>query len=289
MGVDHWISVSGVSMTIQRRWSYAAAVFGFLASCSFTLAQGDGAPLHTFHCLYGCPVGASATNDTIVREIYTLSANRLTKFADWVAYRITPDTVAKSKAVRNWQADPWLSPDETLMPDEYEGVSEALRVDRGHQAPLAAFSGSKSWSDTNILSNITPQSSALNQGAWQRLEARENALVRSSKGSVYVLTGPLYERLMRGMPGVSRLHRVPSGYWKVIALPTGQAASFIFDQNTRRSANFCDMRVPIEEVVLRSRLELFPGPGTPELTSLDHALGCNDPTPPSPPPAEITP
>lgn len=278
-----------MAASMKRRWLKAVTTFSLLACGSAAVGQGDAAPLHTFHCLYGCPVGAPGTNDTIVREIYTLSANRLTKFADWVAYRITPETVAKSKAIRNWQADPWLAFDETLTPEEYEGASEALAIDRGHQAPLAAFSGTKTWTDTNILSNITPQSSALNQGAWQRLEARENVLTRSSKAPVYVLTGPLYERLMRGMPAVVRRHRVPSGYWKVIAAPTGQVTAFIFDQNTRRSANYCDMRVPVEEVVLRSRLELFPGPGNPAMTNIDEALGCGSQMPPRPLPAEIEP
>lgn len=277
-------------MTVSMTHFSAAAAAILAASSPITaIGQGDAAPLHTFHCLYGCPVGAPATNDTVVREIYTLSANRLTKFADWVAYRVTPETIAKSKAVRNWQADPWLDPRETLSPDAYDGASEALRIDRGHQAPLAAFSGTKTWSDTNILSNITPQASALNQGAWQRLEARENQLIKSSKAALYVLTGPLYERLMRPMPSAALRHRVPSGYWKVIATPTGQATAFIFDQNTPRLANYCDMRVPIEEVVLRSRLELFPGPGAPAFTDFDAALGCTGSRPPRPSPEEIAP
>jgi endonuclease G len=43
-------------------------------------------------------------------------------------------------------------------------------VDRGHQAPLAAFSGALFWPESNILSNITPQSSALNEASWQQLK-----------------------------------------------------------------------------------------------------------------------
>jgi endonuclease G len=272
---------------MKRGWLIAVAAASVLIPHSSARAQGDAAPLHTFHCLHGCPVGAPASNDTIVREIYTLSANRLTKFADWVAYRITPETIAKSKAIRNWQTDPWLAPSETLTAEDYAGASEALGIDRGHQAPLAAFSGTKTWSDTNILSNITPQASALNQGAWQRLEARENQLSKAAKTSLYVLTGPLYERLMRGMPGTASRHRVPSGYWKVIATPNGQASAFIFDQNTARAASYRDMRAPMEEVVLRSRLELFPGPSTPAFVSLDAALGCEGPMPLRPPAGEI--
>lgn len=178
-----------------------AALVGLLFAAP---ARADDAELHTFHCLHGCPMGASSTNDLIVREIYTLSSNDRTKFADWVAYRVTRDTVGRSLG-RRWQADPWLGTVETLEPDDYDGAPQALRIDRGHQAPLAAFSGTPFAEDTNILSNITPQSAALNQAPWQYLEAQERDLVTRPLAefpveAVYVLTGPLYERVMPEMP-----------------------------------------------------------------------------------------
>ena len=251
-----------------------------------TAAHADLGELHTFHCLYGCPVGAPATNDVVVREIYTLSSDDLTKFADWVAYRISPDTLAKSKGVRNWQRDPWLGLDETLAPVDYDDASETLRVDRGHQAPLAAFSGAASWSDTNILSNITPQSKALNEGSWQRLEARETDLVRRSGKPVFVTTGPLFERLMRGLPKVEALHRVPSGYWKIVA-QEGRITAFVFDQSAARNADLCAMRAPLSEVVLRARLRFFPDIDVSKLGSLDADLGCATLPPGRPAPEEI--
>ena len=244
-------------------------------------ARADTANLHTFHCLFGCPVGAPANDDLIVREIYTLSSNPVTKLADWVAYRITPQTVGPSQE-RIWSADPWLAPDETLRPSDYDGASSALHVDRGHQAPLAAFSGTPFWLETDILSNITPQASALNQGAWQRLEARETALATHENIAVYVLTGPLFERLMAPLPNGPGLERVSSGYWKVIATSDGRMSAFVFDQQTARDADYCAMRVSLPMVTLRSRLILFPGPGTPAWTPLDRTIGCEAPMPAEP-------
>ncbi|MBG7614634.1 DNA/RNA non-specific endonuclease [Brevundimonas sp. BAL450] len=255
------------------------AIVCLLLAATSAFAQ-DGAELHTFHCLHGCPSGASATNDVIVREIYTLSSNDRRKFADWVAYRITSDTVGPSGA-RRWQADPWLSDEETLEPDDYEGAPRALQIDRGHQAPLAAFSGTPFAEDTNILTNITPQRSALNQASWQHLEARERSFVERTDSSgprraLYVLTGPLYERMMPPLPmphGYER-HRVPSAYWKVIATTDGQIAAFIFDQETPRYADYCDMRVSLEEVEIRADLTLFPRLRTRAFSDLAPALGC---------------
>lgn len=225
-------------------------------------------------------MGSPSTNDLIVREIYTLSSNDRTKFADWVAYRVTSETVGTSEG-RRWQADPWLAENETLEPPDYDGAPAALRIDRGHQAPLAAFSATGFAEDTNFLSNITPQSSALNQAPWQYLEAQERRFVARAQPTdpvkaLYVLTGPLYERVMPPLPmpgGVER-HRVPSGYWKVIATEDGRITAFLFDQTTQRAANYCDSRVTLDEVELRSGLTLFPRQTTRVFASLDIDLGC---------------
>jgi endonuclease G len=249
-------------------------------------AVASSSELYTYHCLHGCPVGAPATNDTIVREIYTLSSNDLTKMADWVAYRVTSETIARSRDERNYRIDPWLDPSETLDESHYEGAPARLHIDHGHQAPLAAFSQTPQWDDTNFNSNMTPQASALNQGPWQRLEGKERDL--GATQPVYVLTGPLFERLMAPMPQGPELHRVPSGYWKIIILADGRMSAFIMDQNTPRRGNFCDYRVALLELQLRSRLMFFPMRGNAVLRSLDSDLGCTNPPPAPSAPSEIT-
>jgi endonuclease G len=254
----------------------------FLAAAAAAImpagALADDARVHTFHCLDACPLGAPENADLIVREIYTLSADPLTKLAVWVAYRITPETIGPSQS-RDWAADPWLGADETLEPEDYEGANGALKVDRGHQAPLAAFSGTPFWAETNILSNITPHASALNQASWQQLEARETRLAREANTGVYVLTGPLFERLMPPLPGADERHRVPSGYWKVVMTADGRMSAFLFDQDTPRGADYCAMRRSFDEVELRARLRLLPMRAGP-FRSLDAELGC-EPTMPS--------
>ncbi|HGJ5883729.1 DNA/RNA non-specific endonuclease, partial [Arsenophonus sp.] len=58
------------------------------------------------NCGIDCPLGGS--NTTIYREVYTLNNNSNTKFANWVAYVITIDSIASGKQ-RNWKKDPDLS------------------------------------------------------------------------------------------------------------------------------------------------------------------------------------
>lgn len=180
-----------------------------LALLLYSTAPLAAAPL----CLYGAPQGSDGK--VIDHDIYLLCNNGETKFADWVTYVVSPETISGSgKTTRCWKADPMLSPAETLEPADYKGAHAALHTDRGHQAPLASFKGTSCWAETNYLSNITPQMSELNQGPWRLLEEHVRDLARQGY-QVYVMTGPLYERPMPTLPGADEPHRVPSGYWKI--------------------------------------------------------------------------
>lgn len=251
----------------------AGAAFAIFLAASTGAARADDAELHTFHCLHGCPIGAPGIDDIIVREIYTLASNDLTKMADWVAYRVTPDSIGPS-GERKWVADPWLDPGETQEKEDYDDAPKTLGIDRGHQAPLAGQSGTPFAADTNILSNITPQGAALNQGPWQRLEAKENDLARTRNIAVYVLTGPLFERVMPPMPKADERHRVPSAYWKVLVTADGRLAAFIMDTTAPRTLDHCAARVTLDEVELRSRLGLFPRLPKRSFSDLSSDLGC---------------
>lgn len=211
------------------------------------------------HCLKGCPRGAPAANTVIVRSIYALSNNPLTKFADWVAYKVSAANTTGPSRTRNWARDPGLNAPDTLVPQEYKDSNLTLGVDRGHQAPLAAFKGHADWRVTNYLSNITPQFSKLNQGPWKHLEAA----VRNLAGTgvdVWVMTGPLYEWPMAKLPGTDKRHRVPSSYWKVVVIEAGagvKASAFYFYQDTPRRANYCDHMQTVDFIEAKSGLDFF--------------------------------
>ena len=96
-----------------------AAGFWMLA----TVAPAE--ELHSWLCPYGCPAGAPRTNDVVVREIYVLSSNDTTKFADWVGYRVTADSIGPT-AERRWRTDPALAAAETLEPDDHRGAHAEL-------------------------------------------------------------------------------------------------------------------------------------------------------------------
>ncbi|MBP7214666.1 MAG: DNA/RNA non-specific endonuclease [Candidatus Kapabacteria bacterium] len=212
------------------------------------------------HFIDGYPAGAPATNDLIKREIYALSNNGSTKFADWVCYRLDKSEInGPSITERNWKADPLLKPSRTLEPPDYKDAYKIYKYDRGHQAPLANFKGTIYADETNYLSNITPQKATLNRGLWKKLEDMERDLVKRYD-SIYVMTGPLYETYMPDLPAADEPHKVPSGYWKIIVIPlkTGlEVFGFIFDQYTPSTDLLKNHLVNINEIQMRTNLDFF--------------------------------
>lgn len=243
--------------------------------------------IYVAHCMYGgCPTGAPEENDLVIREIYALSNNGKTKFADWVAYRVTRETIGSSNSLeRLWKNDDLLHPDNTLEgekkdskqgKDDYKLANKKIGTDRGHQAPLAAFAGTHFWRATNFISNITPQKSGLNQGPWKRLEeaVRDAAY---ELGDVYVVTGPLFDPdgNQMNLPKADEEHRVPTGYFKVIAYKIGKKlVALIFDQNAEKNMNYCEGIVSLTEVESNSGLTIFPL-ATDLSDDLRSNLGCS--------------
>lgn len=249
-----------------------AMLFAICCLPGICLAQD----LLVVHCLAGCPTGTPATNNLVVREIYALSNNDKTKFADWVAYRVTRETIGTSNSLaRNWRSDRLLEEDHTLEEDDYKGANKELGTDMGHQAPLASFAGTRFWRVTNILSNITPQKSALNQGPWRYLEEaiRDAAY---AKREVFVVTGPTYDTDEDSMelPGADEPHRVPTGYFKVVADRTGRMAAFFFDQDVGRKNDYCSGITTLIEIEAASGLDIFPQESDWPNGSLEIELGC---------------
>ncbi|AXR06881.1 DNA/RNA non-specific endonuclease [Salinimonas sediminis] len=227
-----------------------AMVVCWLSCCSF-MAWAD-------NCLHGCPTGVQGT--LLTRTIYTLNNNDNTKFANWVAYHVTPTTIDGPSRSRYWKADPLLAPSATLEPDDYDDANAVLGTDRGHQVPLASFSNTADWPELNYLSNITPQDSDLNQGPWVRLENAVRTVVRTGQ-DVFVVSGPLYESYFGNLPQADEAHTLPSGYFKVIMTFNDgwvDASGFVLYQSASRSDNFCTTEVTIDEIEQRSGLNIMP-------------------------------
>ena len=227
-----------------------------LQGCNLLWPEVEIAEPCRVHLPEGIPTGTAASNDLICRDIYVISSNDETKFADWVAYRLDPSNLEdKGKTKRVWKADPDIDPAETLEPDDYKGAHDALKTDRGHLAPLGSFKG-KNWEQVNYLSNITPQNSNLNRGEWRLLEEYVRDLVLE-KGEVYVITGTFYDENepYAELPGADEPHVIPSGFWKIVMYDQVME-TYLFPQEFDGSLTFRDAETSLAQIEEYSGLGL---------------------------------
>lgn len=265
------VTVSNLHIT--RKWGARAFIALLILVSSLNAYADHHAP---DVCLGGCPVGSPSTNRAVDHEILRLSQNPTTKFADWVAYRITIESKTGPSRPRNFKGDPLVPNTEELGTADYTGGFAQININKGHQAPLASFKGSPHWARTNYMTNITPQQNDLNKGAWKQLEAAVRDLADYGY-PVFVMTGPLYERDMTPLPQADQSHVIPSGYWKIIATEEeGEfwSAAFIFDQATAMSTSFCTGADTIAEIERRAGLDFFTTLGLDNELAIE--TGMND-------------
>jgi endonuclease G len=103
------------------------------------------------------------------------------------------------------------------------------------------------------------------------VENKVRELVKDLEQPIYVMTGTLYKDSLEKLPSSDESHKVPTGYWKIIAtqsnpkdVKTIQTVAFIFPQNTPRSARAANYIHTIDEVEKQSGLDF--------LSALDDAV-----------------
>lgn len=229
-----------------------------------SFAYGIDPEIHSEHFFLGMPLGSPEANDLIFRDLYILSNNDSTKFADWVAYRLTPEEAFGSLDLeRKWRTDPFLDDSETLEvnPDDYRGANAAYSYERGHLAPLADFKGSEQASSVNYYSNIVPQTRAFNNGPWKHLEsAVREAVMRGNV--VNIIAGTYYdpEFPMPLLPFADESHIVPSGFWKIVCFGTPSdpdISAFLIPHEGFSSNDPTDYVVSINKIEEATGLDFF--------------------------------
>ena len=190
-----------------------------------------------------------------------------------LAYRLTLlETAGRVALDRDFRPDPLIAQDETLEKSDYAGAYAAHKYEKGHLAPLAAFKGTPYAYEVNYLSNIAPQTKALNGGPWKNLEAAVRKLVHEYR-EVWVMCGPLYDVAAPDLPNSDETHKVACAFWKVIIVKPKsgprKVAAFIMGQDIASTAKYADSLETIQEIQDRSGLTLFPSLPAPFLTVED--------------------
>ena len=195
---------------------------------------------------------------TLVRHGgYTLAYNEAWEQADWVAYLLNGSDLDRPWAERknNFRADADV-PTGSAVTDDYRGSG----YDRGHLAPFADFAWNEGWADeTFLLSNVSPQVRAFNQGIWRELEESVREWVRADR-RLYVVTGPVTDREPLATIGRRNRVAVPAAYFKVLLdleEPDQKGIGFIIP-NARSTDPLTAYAVTIDSVEATLGIDIFP-------------------------------
>ncbi len=173
------------------------------------------------HLAFGNPSNATMDpandeNYLIVGDGSAFSYNNPLGRVNWVSWKTTRTDLGDSRPRPDFRPDPRL-------PGNFRRVGyydySGSGYDRGHMVPSAdRFANAGLNEETFMMSNIVPQTGALNQYPWEKLESYSRSQAR--RGSdVYTIAGVYGSRDI-----LKRKVSVPTNCWKIIAiLPRGVA------------------------------------------------------------------
>ena len=159
---------------------------------------------------------------------YTLSYNRRTKQANWVAWELNRDKlVERESRTNNFQPDTELPEKEAVTTDDYTGSG----FDRGHLCP--AGDNRYHWramQESFYMTNISPQNHNLNAGDWKELEELCRRWAEK-EGTIYIVCGPLFRGKKHQTIGRNHRIPVPEAFFKAVLCTSGtpRAIGFLFD------------------------------------------------------------
>jgi endonuclease G len=146
---------------------------------------------------------------------------------------------------------------------------EAFRkshYDRGHLAPnfaIATRFGEVAQRETFLMSNVVPQSHALNAGLWKELEQRIATNYPARYGEVWVFCGPIFPRRPARL---ARRVAIPERFFMIILDEIEgrlRAQAFVFPQDPVMSAPLAFFGSSIDEIEQLTGLD-FLGEFDPE-------------------------
>ena len=169
---------------------------------------------------WGVPTAAGISGKLVllIQRDYVIGYDAELRVPVWTAHRLDAKGLGKSERLNCFRRDPRLKTSAASSPADYK---EPI-FDQGHLTPNADMSKSATAViNSFVMSNMTPQTCQFNRGIWQIFES----LVRLwavEKGTVYVLTGSIFDRDHDGKPDADPVaKRMKSSNGKArVAIPT---------------------------------------------------------------------
>jgi endonuclease G len=175
----------------------------------------------------------------------------------WVVYKLTDQ---KDGQVDKRQSK-FITDTRTSAKIVHEHYSRS-GYDRGHLAPnnaIAVMCDDEAQKETFLLSNITPQSKALNERWWERLERAELTYFTHIFKEIWVIDGPIFGAHPVLLPNGPV--QVPEACYKVYIARKGDqwhTLAFMVDQGVNGDETFSQYRTSIQNIEKRIGLDLLP-------------------------------
>ena len=186
----------------------------------------------SLHLTLGNPSDATTNtsdkdNFLLVKPQYVLSYNNTKGEANWVSWHLQKSDIGTVKRQNFHPEDGLMSGFKVVTPTDYTGSG----FDRGHvcnskdrtrtiKDNLATFS----------MANMLPQTPALNQHVWLKLEEYARTLATQGK-EMYIIAGGIGSKKIIGR---ANKVTVPTDCWKIlVVLPQGNNDLSRIDANTR--------------------------------------------------------
>ena len=172
----------------------------------------------------------------------------------WCAYHVKRDCSFELGKRPGFTKDRAVSA--APRPDDYTKSG----YDRGHMVPnyaIATRYGEEFQRLTFMMSNIAPQSPALNRGVWRDLEHRIAELWTARYGEIWVIVGCIPSKTGEKFNGID----VPSAYYQVILAQEGmdvRAMAVLFPKNIPWSAWAARSLITIDDLEEKTGLDFNP-------------------------------
>jgi endonuclease G len=179
------------------------------------LATAPSACATSPHVALGVPVDADPSDDHLIcRPQYVVSYNPTKLAPNWASWELEAARLGGTPRHRGH----FLT--DASLPAGWYRVTHAdytdSGYDRGHLVPSDDRTHDRSDNDaTFYLTNIAPQTHALNGGPWAALEERCRHLVQGEHKGLYIAAGPLFAAKPSTLgPGIA----VPRAFWKIVVV-----------------------------------------------------------------------
>ena len=176
----------------------------------------------------------------------------------WVVYKIHPIPVKLPPLERPTR----FSTDKRVQNQVKHNDYNKSGYDRGHSAPnfaISALYGKQAQLETFLMTNITPQTPALNRKLWQRLEAAEISYFTKLAPTIWVTTGTIFDNNIETLKTAPNVE-IPDAFFKVYAMQKDgkiYLLAFIMPQAVKGNEPLDKYLVSVDKVEALTGLDFF--------------------------------